>query len=1149
MAFFRRSGPTLEQCIEKHDYECVVRFYLKGAGNEADKVIGALLLFGENDPQPLADVLGGLDAPDMKDIAQVIVQSGGPDHPAVLALARSAGPDLGRALGRSVIRCVEDAFDSLVISPGNTDPNARLGAICLLEFIGKAGIPALKEILYRADGEEQRKVAACLQRLGWSPENPNEIPMFLYLCDDWKELVRLKERALPFLFSLIKSDDPAIRRRVLQAMEEIGDSRAVPAILPLVDDSDPSVRIAAVSALTRYDTPETQQRLVSALGHADSQIRIDAAHALKRKGWIPRTQGEQIQYTIASGNSDAVMQFGDAIIPDLIRIVRTGDNEWSGAVSALAGLGPVAEKELQNLLPTLPKSRQKEVESVFRNCADKNRLRRENLQTLCDGEGEEQRAAAIFMRRLGWIPENPEEKAMFFYLCDDWEEIIQLKEHAFPLLFSQVVSEDPAIRKHAIQALEKIGDSQAVPAILPHVDDSDPAVRIAAISALMSFDVPETQQHLVSALGHADSQIRIDAAHALKRKGWTPKTQGEKIRYSIASGNWDAVMRLGDLVIPDLIRFVRIGDNEWQGAVYALAGMGSSAEQQLQNLLPSLPKSQQKDIISVFRESVVKHRLRRENYQKMKELERKKQEEEQKSLRENESEGPSDTEIIENQKRVLEGFKLLRMQKVATEQIYEIISEGVEAHNISFEMPVSVLSSKDEAIRAAAIDVLSVKGERGYSHIIKAAYDKSPIVRTAVADAIGSIGQPSMMKVLALLSKDPSVDVRLATARSLQMMEDDRAFPYILRLFSDEEERVREAAAHAAVAYGQFGFPVLIRSLNMQDPNIRIAAATALGDICDLRSLPYLLPHLDEPDHRVREAIQAAIVKHDYRAIEPLQTFIAGADGEAKDAAQLVLYEISPDLAGNCSEDSRIFKDARATENTVIFPGTQNRSDGAVKKSPSSAMDMSESADVGAAGRTCTSGVMPDKVTLRTTRLDSRTCEELVLRIEGGDDSLSSALLDDLNDDKSSLKADLISAMWGKDRDFAMHAGTLLSKIGWSPDDTVEETLFLLATGNTNDLKKGGASTARVLSAMVHTMPPSMQNMIADVLSGSGGRNGLTNPDQTEFGGSGAISGAAVESTADNDGGAVLSIREAAEQDVAGMRRLQKIIRKIERGK
>lgn len=1145
MGFFRRSGPTLEHCIETHDYEGVVRFYLKGAGNDVDKVIGALLLFGENDPQPLADVLGGLDAHDMRSVAEVIVQSGGPDHPAVLALARSAGPELGRALGRAVIRCVEGAFDALVISPGNTDPNARLGAICLLEFIGKAGIPALKEILYRADGKEQRKVAACLQRLGWSPENPEEKPMFLYLCDDWKELIRLKERALPLMFSLIKSDDPAIRRRVLQALEEIGDSRAVPAILPYVDDSDPSVRIAAVSALTCYDTPEAQQRLVSALAHADSQIRIDAAHALKRKGWTPPTQDEQIRYTIASGNSGAVLQFGDTIIPDLIQIVRTGDNEWSGAVSALAGLGPVAEQELQNLLPTLPKSRQKEICSVFKNCADKNRLRRENLQTLSDGEGEEQRAAAIFMRRMGWIPESPEEKAMFFYLCDDWKELIQLKEHAFPLLFSLVESDDPAIRRHAIQALEQIGDSQVVPAILSHVDDSVPSVRIAAISALMSYDVPETQQRLVSALDHKDSQIRIDAAHALKRKGWTPRTQDEQIRYLIASGNWDGVMRLGDLVIPDLIRIVRIGDNEWQGAIYALAGMGSAAEQELQNLLSSLPKSQQKDIISVFKKSVAKHRLRREKYQKLQELERKNQEEEKKISRENESRDPSDSEIMENQKRVIEGFKWMRMQKVATEQIYSIISEGVDTHNISFEMPVAVLSSKDEAVRAAAIDVLSVKGERGYPHILKAAYDKSPIVRTAVADAIGSIGQPSMMKVLILLSKDPSADVRLSVAGSLEKMEDERAFPYILRLFSDEEQIVRDAAAHAAASYGQFGLPVLIRSLHMQDPNIRIAAATALGEICDFRSLQYILPHLDEPDHRVREAIQAAIVRYDYRAIEPLQAFIVEAEGEAKDAALLALYEINPDFAGEGCEDSRIFKDACATGNDCVSSGSQNQSNGAVKRSSSSGKDMSESADVRSPGRAFISGGVPDEVSLRYTRLDSQTCEELILRIEGGEESLSSALLNGLYDNKSSLKADIMSAMWGRDRDFAMHAGTLLSKIGWSPDDTVEETLFLLATGKTNDLKNGGASTARVLSAMVHTMPPSVQNVIADVLSGIGGSNDLAVPSQTELG----DSGAAPKSSADTYVGPDSSIHETARQDGAGKQRLQNIIRKIERGR
>ncbi|KAF1076888.1 HEAT repeat domain-containing protein [Methanogenium sp. MK-MG] len=917
MGFFRRSGPTLEQCIERYDYPCVIRLYLKGmGGDDATAAIDALLIFGERDPQAVADVLGSLDAHDMMDVARGIVQSGGSDHLAVLTLAGYAGTEVGSALGRAVMHCGEDAFDALVTSTGDEDLNVRLGAIRLLGFIGKSGIPVLKDILYHAEGEEQRSAAMCLQRLEWIPENPDEKALFFFLCDDWKELVRLKERAFPLLFSLVKRDDPVLRRQILQALGEIGDSRVVSVILPHVDDGDPEVRIAAVSALMRYDTPETEQCLVSALGHADSQIRIDAAHALKRKGWTPRTQDEQI-------------------------------------------------------------------------------------------------------------------------------------------------------------------------------------------------------------------------------------------RYSIACGNWDAVMRLGDRVIPDLIRIVRSGDNEWAGAVCALAGLGPDAAQELQVILPSLPESQQREIAGLFRKSVIKHQLRRENIQKEHKIEVKKQADEKKKISgAEESKGPSDSEILENQKQVIEGFKCLRLQKMSTEQIYAIINEGVEAHNISFEMSVAALSSKDEAIRAAAIDVLSMKGERAYPYIVKAAYDTSQIVRTAVADAVGSIAQPSMMKVLSLLSKDSSVDVRLAVVRAFQMMDDKRAFPHIVHFFSDEDAMVRDAAAHAAAMYGQSGLPVLIRSLHAQDPEIRITAALALGEICDVRSLPYLLPHLDEPDCRVREAIRGAIVQHDYRAIEPLRTFIAQAEGVAKDAALLALNEINPDTAGEDGADSRIIKETRSAEDVGVSAVSPNHSDITAKSPSSSVNDMSESADVGVPGQTQVSGGIPDEISPGTTRLDSRTCEELVLRIEGGDKSLSSALLDDLYDDKSSLKADLMSAMRGRDREFAMHASTLLSKIGWSPEDTVEERLFLLATGKTTDLKKEGASRTRILSAMVHTMPSPVQNLIVDVFSGSGGRKEISGPEHTESGESGLFSDVSAESPADQDNDAAPLIREtAASHEGAGKWSLQKIIRKMEKGR
>lgn len=912
MGFFRRSEPTLEDCIEKRDYQCVIRLYLAGAGGDAAGAIGALLLYGEHHPQSLADALCHLNKREMNRVTQGMVESGGLKHPAVFALAGVACPELGRSLGRAVIRCGEDAFDDLVALTGDGDPAIRVGAIHLIGYIGKAGIPVLKEILYRGDGDEQRTAARCLQRLEWTPEKPDEKPMFFFLCDDWDELIRLRERALPLFFSLVKSDDPAMRKHAIEAMGEIGDSQVVPVVLPHIDDRSPAVRIAAVSTLTRYDSPEIERRLVGALGHTDSQIRIDAAHALKRKGWTPQTTGEMIRYTIASGNWDAVIRLGDTVIPDLIKIVRAGDNEWPGAVYALAGLGPDAAQELQVLLPTLPNAQQKDVVTIFRNSAEKHRARRENLQK-------------------------------------EQQQEIQNKE-------------------------EKPDDS---------------------------------------------------------------------------------------------------------------------------------PK------------------------------------------------GPTDSEILENQKRVMEGFKWMRLQKVATEQIYAIISEGVEVHNISFEMAVAALSSKDEAIRAAAIDVLSMKGERAYSYIMKAGYDKSQIVRTAVADAIGAIANPSMLKVLARLSKDPVTDVRLATVRALQQMEDERAFPYIVTLFSDEDAMVRDAASHAAAAYGQFALPILIRSLQTKNPEIRIAAAAALGEICDVRSLAYLIPHLGEPDLKVRDAIRAAVVQHDYRAIEPLQAFIAKAEeGEAKNSALLALYEIDEGLVEASGADSHLFDRGRGVEqmggaspadrDSVVQGAKPGASAGNAAKKTTT--DGEPGSDPSVSG-----GASADETGSGDLSIDSHTCEELVIRIDGGEEALSSALLVDLYDDKSSLKGDLMAAMKGHDREFAMHAATLLSKIGWSPENTEEKALYLVAGGKITEMKKGGDDMARSLSAMVDTMPLPVQRMIVEVLAGIGGKEGISGLARIVTGNSGEIADAAAESLSEMGSDAVPYIRAiVASQGGAGKRRLTKIIRNIE---
>ncbi len=1379
MGLFRRSGPTLEQCVERREYMSIVRFYLNGAGDDAAGAVAALLFLGENDPQPVADVLRRLNDREMMDMTRGIVQSGGSDHPAVLALARYAGDKVGRSLGRAVMRCGEDAFDALVNRLDDEDQAVRLGALCLLGCIGTSGIPVLKKVIYHGEGAEQRTAARCLRRLAWVPEKPEDKPMFFFLCDEWDELIRLKEHALPLLLSLVKTDDPALRRQVIQAMGEIGDSRVVPVVLPYLDDDDPNVRITALTALVGYDTAEVERCLVDALNHTDSQIRIDAAHALKRKGWRPQQHGDQIRYTIAGGNWDTVKGLGGQVIPDLIRIVRDGDNEWVGAVHALTEMGPAGARELEAILQSLSPSRQKEIISIFKKSEEKNRFKRENIQKFYHAEGEEQRTAArclhglgwvpekpedkplffflcdkwddlvhlkdralpllfsqvksdgpairrqviqamgtiadkrvvpvvlpylddrdpnvriaaltalvgydtaeveeclvralnhtdsqiridaahalkrkgwsprqhgdlirytisggnwdaiiqfgdpvipvlidlvrskdnewpgavhalaemgpaaakeletilpslspswqkeiinIFkkseerrrlirdniqklyhsdgdeqqtaarcLQGLGWVPEKPEDKAMFFFLCDKWDELIGLKEHALPLLLSEVKSDDPALRRQVIQAMGTIDDKRVVPVVLPYLDDRDPNVRIAALTALVGYDAPETERCLVRALNHGDSQIRIDAAHALKRRGWIPRTQDELIQYTIASGNWGAVIRLGHPVIPDLIRIVRSKDNEWMGAVYALAGLGSAATQALEEVLPSLPETRQKDVIRVFRKSVEKQRIKRENLQK--ERERKELEEREKEIFEaNKPKAPTDADIQEAQRRVIQGFAWLRLQKVSTERIHAVISEGVNAQKLSFEMAIAGLSSRDEAIRATAVDVLSMTGERGHPYVLKAAYDKSQIVRAAVADALGFIAQPAMLKVLSHLSKDPAVDVRLAVVRALQTMDNERAFPYIINFFSDEDAGVRDAATHAAATYGQFGLPILLRSLQMGNPEIRIAAAEALGEICDVRSLPFLLPHLEETDSRVRDAIRAAIVQHDYRAIEPLQDFIEQAVGEAKHVALLALYEINPDLAGKAGAENCILDEtygaAESIGNITDFlasstfsrkkPGVSNR--GETEVAGAEFLSGGESA-----------GVLSEAWSERqNVCVDSRTCQEFVIRIDNGEASLSATLLSVLDDDKSSLKSVLLSAMRGSDVEFAMHAATLLSKIGWSPAGEEEEILFLLASGRSADLEKGRETTARILSEMTNMMPSSVQNTIVDVLSGIGGRKGIIGLAQIVSGDSDAISDLAVEKLMEMGADAVPFIREVAvSQEGAKKLRLLKII-------
>jgi len=191
-------------------------------------------------------------------------------------------------------------------------------------------------------------------------------------------LTHIGAPALPALLAALKSDDAAVRRRVVHTLHDMG-AAAAPAVGPLsllAGDPDPGVRRETIAALTVIapQASETAGAVFAGIGDSDLTVRRDAVKALTA---LPaRTQG--ISMAVAQAVKDpqvradgiAVMKTVATVpeaVLDLVPILgdavrgrgveqggrQTASDTRVDAIDALASLGDRAQPALPAVLDAL----------------------------------------------------------------------------------------------------------------------------------------------------------------------------------------------------------------------------------------------------------------------------------------------------------------------------------------------------------------------------------------------------------------------------------------------------------------------------------------------------------------------------------------------------------------------------------------------------------------------------------------------------------------------------------------------------------------------------------------------------------------------------------------------------------------------------
>ncbi|MDH3211703.1 MAG: HEAT repeat domain-containing protein [Myxococcales bacterium] len=192
------------------------------------------------------------------------------------------------------IRFDERDRESVLRDLKSSDEEVRRLAVERIEVVGTdAAIPLL---IKRLGDFGWRVRKAAVERLAASTESARVAKALLVALSDGENpgrrnaaveaLVRCGPRVLPQLLGATASDDPDVRKLVVDTLAAIADPRIEEPLLRLLDDPDPNVRAAAAEGLGVVGG-DAVVRALHKLAQCDSEdplVRFSALHALGVRG-------------------------------------------------------------------------------------------------------------------------------------------------------------------------------------------------------------------------------------------------------------------------------------------------------------------------------------------------------------------------------------------------------------------------------------------------------------------------------------------------------------------------------------------------------------------------------------------------------------------------------------------------------------------------------------------------------------------------------------------------------------------------------------------------------------------------------------------------------------------------------------------------
>jgi HEAT repeat protein/cyclophilin family peptidyl-prolyl cis-trans isomerase len=226
----------------------------------------------------------------------------------------------------------------------------------------------------------------------------------------------------------------------------------------------------------------------------------------------------------------------------------------------------------------------------------------------------------------------------------------------------------------------------------------------------------------------------------------------------------------------------------------------------------------------------------------------------------------------------------------AVEPLLRITSDAATDPQVRLETVAALGGFHQPAIADALIDMLA---------------DPSPAIRAAALRSLAAFDQESFITLLSGLDPDPHWNVRAALATALGTLPPENGLPRLEMMLNDADQRVVPFAMAALVKLKvPTAAALLIERLKADDPIVRVAAATGIGELKPANGAVALAEayRFGQRDAMfgARAAALAALAKYGAAAAAPvLREAFGDKDWAVRVRAVMLLKQIDPAAAAD----------------------------------------------------------------------------------------------------------------------------------------------------------------------------------------------------------------------------------------------------------